>query len=231
MARRLDVPVRTWYNYESGVTVPAEVLLRFMELTEVETAWLLRGEGPIYRQDAGSDSDREGGHSQSVESLLRTALKRLEERTATGPVVSREPSLGSAVDHSHADIDESEQAGYLRGLKPGPGHEEKAYRTWIEAQRDGRIVRAVGEAMIPIVGEGAQVAYAAEEETAEQLDGALVVVWIDGQPTVRWFRKSGGFGVLGVENPGHMPSIQLIDLDSPKRDQLIRRVLWISTPH
>jgi hypothetical protein len=49
MARRLGIPVRTWYNYESGVTVPAEVLLSVIDLTSVEPAWLLRGEGPRFR--------------------------------------------------------------------------------------------------------------------------------------------------------------------------------------
>ena len=33
MARRLGIPVRTWYNYEGGVTVPAEVILKIIELT------------------------------------------------------------------------------------------------------------------------------------------------------------------------------------------------------
>ncbi len=36
LARRLGLPVRTWYNYEAGVTVPAEVILRLIELTQVE---------------------------------------------------------------------------------------------------------------------------------------------------------------------------------------------------
>jgi hypothetical protein len=50
MARRLGIPVRTWYNYEGGVTVPAEVVLRIMELTSVEPVWLLHGRGPRFRQ-------------------------------------------------------------------------------------------------------------------------------------------------------------------------------------
>ena len=41
MARRLGIPVRTWYNYEGGVTVPAEVVLKIIELTSVEPVWLL----------------------------------------------------------------------------------------------------------------------------------------------------------------------------------------------
>ena len=33
LARRLGVPERTWRNYEAGVTMPADVVLRFMALT------------------------------------------------------------------------------------------------------------------------------------------------------------------------------------------------------
>jgi transcriptional regulator with XRE-family HTH domain len=33
LARRLGLPVRTWYNYENGVTIPAEILLDFLNET------------------------------------------------------------------------------------------------------------------------------------------------------------------------------------------------------
>ena len=46
LARRLALPARTWYNYETGVTVPAEVLLGFIEQTGANPLWLLNGEGP-----------------------------------------------------------------------------------------------------------------------------------------------------------------------------------------
>jgi hypothetical protein len=49
LARRLGVPEKTWAHYESGVTVPAEVVLQFLELTSVEPNWLLDGSGPCYR--------------------------------------------------------------------------------------------------------------------------------------------------------------------------------------
>src|SRR3954463_14355437 len=78
MARRLGLPIRTWYNYESGVTVPAEVMLRFVELTSVEPLWLLHGKGPKFR----TSSPVLGG-TDSVEALLRTALHRLESKPAS----------------------------------------------------------------------------------------------------------------------------------------------------
>jgi hypothetical protein len=58
LARALGVPSRTWYNYERGVTVPAEVLLRFIELTGAEPAWLLHGQGEKYR---GAPSEGRNG--------------------------------------------------------------------------------------------------------------------------------------------------------------------------
>jgi len=57
-AREIDVPTRSWCSYESGVMVPAEVLLRFVELTLVEPSWLLHGRGPRHRT-AAADPDRE----------------------------------------------------------------------------------------------------------------------------------------------------------------------------
>ena len=45
----LRLPVRTWLNYEAGVTIPGEVLLRFIDAAGVDAHWLLTGEGPKYR--------------------------------------------------------------------------------------------------------------------------------------------------------------------------------------
>ena len=49
LVESLDLPLRTWMNYETGVVMPASVLLRFLVLTAVEPHWLLTGEGPRYR--------------------------------------------------------------------------------------------------------------------------------------------------------------------------------------
>src|SRR3984957_6399642 len=80
MARRLGIPVRTWYNYEGGVTVPAEVILKIIELTSVEPAWLLRGEGPRLRP---TRAERAEPPAVTVGSLLRTALQLLENEEPT----------------------------------------------------------------------------------------------------------------------------------------------------
>jgi hypothetical protein len=48
MAKALDVPAQTWLNYESGVQLPAHLLLRFIEVTDANPLWLLRGQGDRY---------------------------------------------------------------------------------------------------------------------------------------------------------------------------------------
>jgi hypothetical protein len=49
LADQLGIPFRTWFNYEAGVTIPGEVLLKFLVITDTEPLWLLRDEGPRYR--------------------------------------------------------------------------------------------------------------------------------------------------------------------------------------
>jgi hypothetical protein len=48
LACNLKLPLRTWKNYEAGCSVPAHVLLRFIELTHAHPHWLLKGEGPRF---------------------------------------------------------------------------------------------------------------------------------------------------------------------------------------
>ena len=80
MARRLGIPVRTWYNYEGGVTVPAEVILKIIELTSVEAVWLLHGEGPKFRNARPERIAAGETSSVTIGALLRTALQLLEEK-------------------------------------------------------------------------------------------------------------------------------------------------------
>jgi hypothetical protein len=49
LAEALGISNRTLYGYETGLTIPAHSILRFMELTGVEPHWLLTGEGEQFR--------------------------------------------------------------------------------------------------------------------------------------------------------------------------------------
>ena len=45
LADALDVRVETWLNYETGVSVPAHVVLKLIDMALVNPHWLLTGQG------------------------------------------------------------------------------------------------------------------------------------------------------------------------------------------
>ncbi len=243
MARRLGIPVRTWYNYEAGVTVPAEVILKIIELTAIEPSWLLHGKGPKFRQGAPERRDLGSPPAMTVGALLRTALQLLE-----GQAPSDARTAGAA---DEAIMTPPGSGGLARGglIQGGPGGDldlengadrsgsrgseagQAARSEWLAARREGRCIDIVGDTMAPVVADGASVAYSAQDESAEQLHNKLVVVWIDGQPMVRWFQHCGRYALLRAENPETVPQQRLVDLEDTDHPPRFRRVLWINTPH
>lgn len=216
MARRLGLPVRTWYNYESGVTVPAEVLLRFVELTTVEPLWLLHGKGPKYR---AAPAPLDAGGSSSVPALLRRALEQIdaEAESSGSRLIVEAPSTN----------------GSLRAIDVEEPQAMTARREWLAAERDNRCIciQIEGEAMMPVLANGAHVAYASDEDDPRGLEGSLVVAWPEQKPLVRWFSCSGRYGLLRAENPAFEPATILIDLQGPPAQRRLHKVIWTSTPH
>lgn len=51
LADEIGVPARAWENYERGVVMPGETMLRFLSLTGVRPEWLLTGAGSRYAFD------------------------------------------------------------------------------------------------------------------------------------------------------------------------------------
>ncbi len=49
LSHALNIPARTWEHFEDGITIPASIILQFIEMTGVEPHWLLTGEGARYR--------------------------------------------------------------------------------------------------------------------------------------------------------------------------------------
>jgi hypothetical protein len=72
----LGLPVRTWLNYEAGVTIPGEVLLRFIDAAGVDAHWLLTGEGSRYRSADEKASDRRPVRRISSE-MMETACRSI----------------------------------------------------------------------------------------------------------------------------------------------------------
>lgn len=123
LARRLGIPVRTWYNYEAGVTVPAEVVLRIIELTAVEPMWLLHGKGPKFRPKPIEDFDSLPNSERSVGSLLRTALQLLEQgeraKRASLHHDSDEADSGSELEEDEGlDDEDGDDVAYVDPPRP-----------------------------------------------------------------------------------------------------------------
>lgn len=53
LAASLGLHPRTWANYEVGVTIPAAVILRFIDLTGASPRWLLDGAGDRFGAPVG----------------------------------------------------------------------------------------------------------------------------------------------------------------------------------
>jgi hypothetical protein len=238
LARTLGIPVRTWYNYENGVTVPAEIILRIVELTSIEPIWLLRGEGPKFRENgpnpgtANPARAAEGLATSPITTLLRVALERLEEKERTlvphlgSPIITRRENESlSVLNGAIEDV----EIGSGEPLEPGPG--DLVQGEWSEGRRAYRSLRVLDDSMAPIVAQGALVAYAEPESVNDTFNEKLVVAWIDGSAVVRWFQYCGRFALLRAENPNALPPSILIELDLPSKPVLFHRVLWISTPH
>ena len=66
LADALCLPSRTLLNYESGCTIPARVLLRFLEVTDTDPHWLLTGAGPRYRSSQGTRKPASADEAQPV---------------------------------------------------------------------------------------------------------------------------------------------------------------------
>jgi hypothetical protein len=61
LAEALNLPIHTWMNYESGVIIPALVVLRFINVCGVSPGWLLTGEGKRFLE-----GDRPGVPAMTV---------------------------------------------------------------------------------------------------------------------------------------------------------------------
>jgi hypothetical protein len=66
LADALCLPSRTLLNYESGCTIPARILLRFLEVTDTDPHWLRTGTGPRYRSSGGPAKPGSGDDAQPV---------------------------------------------------------------------------------------------------------------------------------------------------------------------
>jgi len=223
LARLLSLPARTWYNYETGVTVPAEVLLAFVEQTGTNPGWLLRGEGPKYRHQQSdailseSISDRpirrglEAGQTWSVEAPPIPVDSMTGESTSGFISISLIPLSALAVTEP--------RAGEVEG-------EILAFRQWIPNPAQTVAVRIDDDAMDPILPVGSIVAIDRTLSNPWQLQGRLVAADPDGQPMIRWLDVSGHHLILRPQQPSREHPLIPLEWEGEGSSPIIGNVVW-----
>jgi len=223
LARRLNLPARTWYNYETGVTVPAEVLLGFIEQTGANPMYLISGEGPKYRR---SNDERLLSELTPIE-LIRRGLEKLE-RTSSEVVVVAPENLPSQLASDFAAVslyplaeigktvlDTSRVEGYIM-----------AYRQWLPNPAQTIGVRMTDDAMHPILPAGSVAAIDRSMANPLQLHGRIVAACPDGIPMIRWLEVSGRHMILRPNQQGREFPLVPVDLEDSSSVLIIGQVVW-----
>ena len=196
MARRLNLPARTWYNYETGVTVPAEVLLAFIELTAASPTYLTTGEGPRF---GGRSADPHALELSPIE-LIRRGLEKLErERSRPG---GEAPSPREEEEFQSVPVFDAEELG---GPRPDPSRaigRVLAYRHWLPNPSATIAVRVEDDAMSPILPAGSVAAIDRADVAPEDLRGKIVAARKDGALLIRWLDLGGRHAILRPNHAG-----------------------------
>jgi transcriptional regulator with XRE-family HTH domain len=223
LARRLGLPARTWYNYESGVTVPAEVLLAFIEQTGVNPLWLLAGEGPKYRRGVEDAVMAD----LTPEQLIRRGLEKLEQAPHEVVLVTPQ-NLGNEEASNFIAVDLMPLEALLdsSGRHRSMGH-VLAYRQWIPHPRETVAVSVGDDAMHPILPAGAVVAVDRAVTEPLLLQGKLVAAAPDDStPVIRWLEVSGRHLILRPNLPSREHPMIPIELRDTDRSPILGQVVW-----
>lgn len=223
LARRLDLPARTWYNYETGVTVPAEVLLGFIDQTGTNPLWLLGGEGPKYRRGL---EDQVLAELSPVQ-LIRRGLEKLEQEPNDVVIVAPEElpaetrsdfvavGLHPLADLASPSLDPDRVEGHVL-----------AYRHWLPHPKETIGVRLEDDAMHPILPAGSVVAIDRTINDPLQLQGKMVAARPDGVPMIRWLEVSGRHLILRPNQPSREHPLIPMELDPQAPNPVIGQVVW-----
>jgi SOS-response transcriptional repressor LexA len=223
LARRLNLPARTWYNYETGVTVPAEVLLGFIDQTGANPAWLLSGEGVRFRH---STDDRLLSELTPVE-LIRRGLEELERSTGEIAIVAPEnlPSHEASDFVAIGLYPLSEIGNPVLDPARVEGH-VLAYRHWLSNPNETIGTRLIDDAMHPTLPAGSIVAIDRSMTDPVELQGKIVAACPDQEPIIRWLDVSGRHVILRPnQNTKDFPLIPF-EYDKRNKQIVIGQVVW-----
>lgn len=223
LARRLGLPARTWYNYETGVTVPAEVLLGFIEQTGVNPTWLLNGEGPRYRHP---HDDRLLSELTPIE-LIRRGLEKLE-RSSSEVVVIAPENLPSDATSEFVAIGLYPLSAIAEPvLDPSwiEGH-VLAYRHWLPKPSETIGTRLTDDSMYPILPAGSIVALDRSVTDPIKLHGQIVGANPGGVPMIRWLDLHGRHIILRPNHASKEYPLIPVEFDERGSQVILGQVVW-----
>jgi hypothetical protein len=184
LARRLNLPARTWYNYETGVTVPFDVLARFIEFTGANPIFLMTGEGQRFLRPNAEPLLSE----LSPIELLRRGLEQLE-RSADGAVIA--PSGDPPAEYAAVRVYPLERIGKAELDGSASEGEILALRQWLANPTRTIAVRVTDDAMHPVLPAGSIAAIDRSMTDPRALQGRIVAASPEGTPMIRWLDVSG----------------------------------------
>jgi hypothetical protein len=223
LARRLGLPARTWYNYETGVTVPAEVLLAFIDQTGANPVWLLSGESPRYRR---GQADASLAELTPIE-LIRRGLEKLEQEPSDVTIVAPE-NLPGEYKCDFVAVSLVPMGALVREVID-PGAVEgyiMAYRQWLPNPGQTVGVRLTDDAMYPILPSGSVVAIDRSKRDVQALQGRMVAACPEGQPMIRWLDLSGRHMILRPNQPSKEHPLLPVEINGQASDLIVGQVVW-----
>jgi transcriptional regulator with XRE-family HTH domain len=222
LARRLGLPARTWYNYETGVTVPAEILLAFIEATGSDPLWLLNGEGHRFR----SPNDEIKLADLTPIQLIRRGLEKLEQEPNEVLIMTPENLPSNAMsDFIAVHLIPISELSRNHPVPEG-GEHVLTYRKWLPHPRETVGVRLEDDSMSPILPHGSVVAIDRAVVDPEELQGRMVAAEVDGHPMIRWLDLSGRHMILRPNLPSREHPLVPVELDSMSRRLILGQVVW-----
>ena len=223
LARRLDLPARTWYNYETGVTVPAEILLSFIEQTGANPIWLLTGEGSKYRRGA----DEALLADLSPIQLIRRGLEKLEQLPSEVNIVAPENLPGDSISEFIAVKLVSLEDLTVDGRSSEFNAEHiLAYRKWLPHPRETVGVRLVDDSMAPVLPIGSVVAIDRAVNDPQILQGKMVAARFENKAMIRWLDVSGRHLILRPNQPSRDTPLIPVELDQLTPGLIVGQVVW-----
>lgn len=223
LARRLGLPARTWYNYETGVTVPAEVLLSFIEQTGTNPTWLLTGEGSKYQR--GFDS-LDLADLTPID-LIRRGLERLEMEPSDVRMIAPENLPGESVsDYTAVNLVSLADLARKGADSTHADRYIMAFRSWVPNPSDTVGVQVTDDAMDPVLPIGSLAAIDRSITDPQQLQGKIVAASPEGVPLIRWLDLSGRHLILRPNQPSREYPLIPVETQGLASGLILGQVVW-----